>query len=152
LKPGAYFGGYEWVLTDKHDPKNPAHIRAAKNVEIGNGLPSLSHASVVPAALRAVGFEVIEFTDFFDNKSGDHADWWEDLEGSYWRPTTFQFTPLGRWLLFHLLTLLEKTQIAPRGVQKVSQMLHVGAAGLVAGGKMGTFTPGYFFLARKPVK
>jgi len=29
-------------------------------------------------------------------------------------------------------------------------MLHVGAEGLVAGGKMGTFTPGYWVLARKP--
>jgi len=152
LKPGGYFGGYEWVLTDKHDPKNPLHLRAAKNIEIGNGLPHLSHASVVPAALRAVGFEVLEYDDFFTNKAGDHADWWEDLEGSYWRPTTFQFTPIGRWILFHLLTFLEKAQIAPRGVQKVSQMLHIGAEGLVAGGRLGTFTPGQWFLARKPVK
>jgi len=78
--------------------------------------------------------------------------WWVDLDGSYWRPSTFQFTPIGRWILFHLLTFLEKAQVAPRGVKKVSEMLHIGAAGLVAGGEMGTFTPGLWFLARKPVK
>jgi len=151
LKPGGYFGGYEWVLTDKHDPKNGAHLRAAKNIEIGNGLPTLISYTVVPAALKAVGFEVVEYEDFFANKRGEETPWYQDLDGSYWRPTTYQFTPIGRWVLFHLLTFLEKTQVAPRGVQKVSQMLHVAAEGLVAGGRMGTFTPGFFFLARKPV-
>jgi sterol 24-C-methyltransferase len=150
LKPGGLFGGYEWVTTDRHDPKNPDHVRAAKNIEIGNGLPHLSDYKVVPEALRAVGFEVIEYEDFFNNRAGDHMPWWEDLEGSYLRPTTFQFTPIGRWILFYLLSWLERNEIAPKGVQKVSEMLHVGAEGLVAGGKMGTFTPGYWFLARKP--
>lgn len=27
LKPGSYFVGYEWVMTDKYDPSNPAHER-----------------------------------------------------------------------------------------------------------------------------
>jgi sterol 24-C-methyltransferase len=152
LKPGGYFGGYEWVLTDKHDESNPEHVRAAKNIEIGNGLPHLSHFSVVPAALRNVGFEVVEYEDFFLNPAGENADWFEDLDGQYSRPSTFQFTPIGRFILFHLLTFLERAQIAPRGVRKVSEMLHIGAAGLVAGGRMGTFTPGYWFLARKPVE
>lgn len=35
LKPGGYFGGYEWVLTDRHRDSNPEHVKAAKNVQIG---------------------------------------------------------------------------------------------------------------------
>lgn len=70
LKPGGVFGVYEWVLTDKHDPQNPAHRKAAKDIEIGNGLPSTSHYSVVPKALKEVGFEVLESEDFFANRSG----------------------------------------------------------------------------------
>jgi len=150
LKPGGLFGTYEWVLTDKHDPSNKEHMQAAKNVEIGNGLPTTTSYEVVLDALRDSGFEVLEYEDFFANRSKEDMPWWRDLEGSYWRPfSTFQFLPLGKFLYFNILTLFEKIKLAPEGTSKVSQMLHVGADGLVAGGKMGTFTPGFFFLARK---
>jgi len=150
LKPGGIFGTYEWVLTDKHDPRNKEHMTAAKNVEIGNGLPGTTSYKVVLQALKNTGFEVLEYEDFFANRAGDDMDWWRDLEGSYARPfSTFQFLPLGKFLYFHALTFLEKIKLAPVGTCKVSQMLHKGADGLVAGGRMGTFTPGYFFLARK---
>lgn len=150
LKPGGLFGTYEWVLTDKHNPENKQHAQAAKNVEIGNGLPGTTSYKVVLAALENSGFEVVEYEDFFANRSGEDMDWWRELEGSYWRPfSTFQFLPLGKFLYFHILTFLEKIKLAPEGTCKVSQMLHVGADGLVAGGRLGTFTPGYFFLARK---
>lgn len=150
LKPGGVFGVYEWVLTDKHDPANPAHVLAAKNIEKGNGLPSTSSYEVVLKALRESGFEVEETEDFFANRSGDDIPWYHNLEGSYLRPTTFQFTDIGRPLLMSILTFLEGKGLAPKGTCKVCQMLHTGAAGLVAGGKLGTFTPGYFVLARKP--
>jgi len=26
LKPGGSFAGYEWILTDKYDPKNAEHV------------------------------------------------------------------------------------------------------------------------------
>lgn len=70
LKPGGTFGVYEWVLTDKHDKKNPAHTKAAKNIEIGNGLPGTAHYSVVLKALKDVGFEILESEDFFANRAG----------------------------------------------------------------------------------
>jgi len=151
LKPGGVFGVYEWVLTDKHDPSNPVHMTAAKNIEKGNGLPSTSSYQVVLAALKESGFEVLEQEDLFANRSGDDVAWYRDLEGSYLRPTTFQFTPVGKPLLMKTLTFLESKGIAPQGTCKVCSMLHTGAEGLVAGGKMGTFTPGYFVLARKPL-
>jgi len=150
LKPGGLFGGYEWVLTDKHNPLNSEHTKAAKNVQIGNGLPGITSYKVVLDALKNSGFEVEEYEDFFANQGGDELPWYMDLEGSYWRPfSSFQFLPVGRFIYFHVLTFLEKIGLAPLGTTKVSQMLHVGADGLVAGGRMGTFTPGYFFLARK---
>jgi len=150
LKPGGLFGSYEWVTTEKHDPQNKVHVQAAENVRYGNGLPSCVSYSVIPEALKASGFELLEYEDFFANKSGEDLSWYQDLEGSYWRPfSTFQFLPLGKFIYFHTLTFFEKIGLAPLGTCKVSQMLHNGADGLVACGKMGTFTPGYFFLARK---
>jgi len=150
LKPGAVFGGYEWVLTDKHDPNNAAHVEAAKNVQIGNGLPGTSSYTVVREALKSVGFEILETEDFFANVSGDDLPWYRDLEPSYWRLSTFQFWPIGKFLYKIMLVLLEKSGIAPQGTEKVASMLQLGGKGLVDGGKMGTFTPGYFFLVRKP--
>jgi len=149
LKPGGLFGVYEWVLTERHDPTNPIHVRAAKNIEIGNGLPSTSSYRVVPKALADCGFELLEMDDFFDNRSGEDMPWYRDLQGSYSRPTTFQFTPIGKSVLMNFLTFLEKAGAAPKGTCKVSQMLHTGAEGLVAGGEMGTFTPGFFFFSKK---
>eukprot|EP01127_Copromyxa_protea_P005587 TRINITY_DN15486_c0_g1_i1.p2 TRINITY_DN15486_c0_g1~~TRINITY_DN15486_c0_g1_i1.p2 ORF type:complete len:358 (-),score=95.64 TRINITY_DN15486_c0_g1_i1:123-1196(-) len=151
LKPGGVFGVYEWVLTDKHDPSNPAHALAAKQIEIGNGLPATSSHRVIPAALKKVGFEVLEDEDFFANRSGEDIPWYINLTGSYLRPSSFQFTPIGRPILVNLLAFAEKVGLAPVGVCKVSEMLHTGGVGLVAGGKLGTFTPGWFFLARKPL-
>ena len=34
LKPGAVFGGYEWVTTDKFEPSNPAHALLKKEIEV----------------------------------------------------------------------------------------------------------------------
>lgn len=151
LKPGGYFGGYEWVLTDRHRDSNPEHVKAAKNVQIGNGLPGITSYKVCLEALKDTGFEVLDYEDFFANRAGDELPWWFELEGSYSRPfSTFQFLPIGKFIYFHLLTFFEKIGFAPIGTCKVSQMLHIGGEGLVAGGRMGTFTPGYFFLARKP--
>lgn len=70
MKPGGLFGVYEWVLTDLHDKNKPEHVQAAKNIEIGNGLPGTAHYSVVTKALKDVGFEILETEDFFANRAG----------------------------------------------------------------------------------
>ena len=41
--------------------------------------------------------------------------------------------------------------LAPKGSGKVREMLRQGQVGLVAGGEMGTFTPMYLVLGRKPL-
>ena len=50
-----------------------------------------------------------------------------------------------------ILNGMEMVGIAPKGSQKVREMLRQGQLGLVAGGEMGTFTPMYMILARKPL-
>jgi len=64
LKPGKYFSVYEWVMTDKYDPKNPEHVAIRKGIEIGNALPDIPHFQVVLDAFKNVGFEIVEITDF----------------------------------------------------------------------------------------
>ena len=64
LKPGGCFGGYEWCMTDKYDPKNETHKKIKYGIEIGNSLPEIASTKEVADALRKVGFEIIELTDF----------------------------------------------------------------------------------------
>lgn len=45
---------------------------------------------------------------------------------------------------------MEKIGLAPAGTHKVSQMLLSARSYLVAGGKLGIFTPMFCFVARKP--
>lgn len=45
-------------------------MQAAKNVEIGNGLPGTTSYKVVLQALENTGFEILEYEDFFANRSG----------------------------------------------------------------------------------
>jgi sterol 24-C-methyltransferase len=58
LKPGAVFGGYEWVSTPNYDPSDPEQRAIMSNIEVGNGLPTIKPPSDVVDALKAAGFEV----------------------------------------------------------------------------------------------
>ena len=51
-----------------------------------------------------------------------------------------------------VLNAMEMIGLAPKGSQKVREMLRAAQVGLVAGGEMGTFTPMYLIFARKPLK
>lgn len=52
------FGGYEWVVTDKYEPNNEAHVSLKEGIEVGNGLPTLATPAIIKANLEEAGFEV----------------------------------------------------------------------------------------------
>jgi len=151
LKPGAYYAGYEWLMTQRFNPQD-AHQKAIKQgVEQGNGIPNLRSYDDVVAALRKAGFEFIEAEDrapfpcppdqftWFRPLGGDLS--WENLRSS--KP--------GRLITSTLCWVLERIGLAPKGTYKVQDMLTKTADDLVAGGQIGIFTPCYYFLARKPL-
>ncbi len=149
LKPGGVFGGYEWCLTDRYDPKSPAHQKIKKDIEVGNGLPDLSHTSVIDRSLRDAGFELLDARDLAP--SGDpETPWYMSLTGKDLSLSGLPRTPLGRQITNALTVVLEKVGLAPKGTKQVSDFLNEGADALVAGGETGTFTPMYFFLAKNP--
>ena len=149
MKPGALFGGYEWCLTDRYDESNAEHRTIKKDIEIGNGLPDLSHTSVVDAALEEAGFELVETEDVAET-ADEETPWYLPLSGEEKGLRAFPRTPLGREVTNVFTRVLEKLRLAPQGTSQVSDFLNQGADALVAGGKTGTFTPMYFFLVRKP--
>ena len=63
LKPGGCFVSYEWCLTANHDPKNAEHMLIKKKIEEGDGLPDLLLTDTCDAALKEVGFDLIESRD-----------------------------------------------------------------------------------------
>jgi len=151
LKPGACFGCYEWCLTDKYDPYNEQHKIIKKNIEIGDGLPDLANTHVIDAALKEVGFEILETRDVIADTPVGDIEWYDPLIPGFFPPKALQLTQIGRALGNAALRFMEWVHIVPPGTYKVSQMLITGADGLVAGGKEKIFTPSYFFLVQKPL-
>jgi sterol 24-C-methyltransferase len=151
LKPGAIFGGYEWCMTDKYDPKNEEHKKVKYGIEIGNSLPEIATTKEVADALRKVGFEILEITDFGIPTPQNPIPWYDPLSSKYTSLSGFRYTELGRWLTGVMVSAMEFVKFAPKGSTKTSRLLQETAYDLVRGGELGVFTPSYFFVARKPL-
>jgi len=151
LKPGALFGGYDWVITEKCDLNNEEHVKVKKAIELGNGLPDLIKPSEVLAALKEAGFELIETQDFGLTPNPDsEVPWYDSLEGKYLDFGGWKHTPAARYLTNKLVWALETVRLAPKGTLEVHSMLFKVAQDLIRGGQLGIFSPSYFYLARKP--
>jgi len=152
LKPGAYFSGVDWIVTDKYDSKNSRHVALREGIEVGNGLPVLATAEGVKKALVKAGFELVEA---YDAERCVHEPgqipWYEALGGAY-TLKGFRRTKPGRAATQVLVTVLEALRIAPKGTTKVSSLLNATADDLWESGHLEIFTPSYYFLARKPLK
>jgi len=148
LKPGALYGSYEWVMTDKYDPKNPEHVRVKKGIEVGNGVPDLKLPSTITEAMKEAGFEVLEEEDLA-HRSDSKYPWYLPLSGNF-SITGWKHTRVGRYLTNRFVAVLETCKLAPKGTTEVSKMLMATADDLVTGGKDDIFTPMYFVLCQKP--
>jgi len=152
LKPGCLIGGYDWVVTDKYDPNNPEHVKLKKGIELGNGLPNLQSPQQILDAMKQAGLEIVETKDFGITNSDYEIPWYDSLEGKYWSLSGFRHTPIGMWLTGKMVWAMESAHIAPKGTHEIHNLLIAVAKELVAAGKLGIFSPTYFYLARKPKK
>jgi len=151
LKPGALFGGYDWVVTDKYDPNNPTHVKLKKGIELGNGVADLLSPSEILDAMKTAGFEIIETKDYGIQNEFE-ISWYDSLEGRYWSLSSIKHTPLGRWLTNKMVWIMESVHIAPKGTHEIHNLLTTVATELVDAGRLGIFSPSYFYHARKPNK
>jgi len=151
LKPGACFAAYEWCITDKYDPKSEYHRNIKHIIEKGDSLPDLVLPEVVIEALKQSGFEVIEHFDIaVTSRKTNPVPWYSTLQGG-WKPSNFKHTKWGRAVTQTMVDILEKVHIAPKGTGETHRILSGAADYLSRGGETGTFTPMYYFLARKPL-
>ena len=155
LKPGGVFGVYEWLMTDKYDNDNPEHRSIRLGIEQGNGISNMEKVEVALKAMKAAGFELELHEDLADKT--DPMPWYWPLSGqwkylnSIWNAfAIFRMTKFGRFSLHGLMSVMEKTGLAPKGTQKTADSLAYAAENLVAGGEKKLFTPMYLMVARKP--
>jgi len=148
LKPGGYFGAYEWVMTDLYDKTNPKHVDIKEGIEKGNSLPELAIWHEVDDALKEAGFELMDSKDL-SLTSDKKTPWHLPLSGSL-SISGFKHTRWGRWCTHKMVSWLEWAHIAPKGTTEVSKILMDTADQLVLGGETGVFTPLWFILGRKP--
>lgn len=148
LKPGGLFGGYDWCLTSEYDSKNPQHEIVRKGIEKGDGLPPLCTTHDHDKALRDAGFELLE-TEDRALTADPETPWYQPLMAGLSLPQ-FKNSRAGAFCTHTMVTALEALRLAPKGTVATHAMLRIAQSALPAAGKLGIFTPNYFFLARKP--
>jgi sterol 24-C-methyltransferase len=150
LKPGALFATCEWCMTSAFDTENGTHQAIKRAIEIGNGIPSMGETVDVLHAMELAGFE---WVDAVDKMESSEVPWWEPLRpsGLSLSPTEWRSSLAIAKGTHGLMRALEFMHLLPRGAASVGRMLAQGGEALVAGGKAGIFTPGFFVLARKPI-
>ena len=149
LRPGSIFAGYDWCMTPLYDDGNPEHREIRQGIEYGNALPQIASFTDITGGLRAAGFEGIEARDRAPD--ADHeTPWYRPLEGRARSLKSLPRTPLGRKITTGVLRVLERVRAVPKGSLAISEVLNVAADSLVAGGRLGIFTPMYYHKARKP--
>ncbi|MDE0663546.1 MAG: methyltransferase domain-containing protein [Candidatus Dadabacteria bacterium] len=149
LKPGGSLAVYECCMTDLFNPDDPDHRRLKTDMEYASALPDIPMTHEVDDILRKVGFELVEARDIAaDAPPG--IPWYQPMVGSGLSFANFRSSAVGRRLTHGLLWLLERLRIVPRGTTEVSNLLSFTAATFAEAGRLGIFTPMYFFHARKP--
>lgn len=151
IKPGGEFAAYEWCVTDKYNKNDPEQRAIIHGIEEGDALPELATTHEVIAALKAVGFEVIEHRDLVATADPE-TPWYLPLADPKWYASFngFRSTKPGRWVTHQMVRALEAAKIAPKGSTAVSTFLEKAAVALVAGGQREIFTPMFYFHVRKP--
>ena len=149
LKPGARFGAYEYCMTERFDADNPLHRQLKEDIQLGGGLLVIDDKPTVDAALREVGFEVVETRDLAEQPEAS-VPWYEPLAGSGISFTSFRSSRVGRRVTHGSLRMLEAMRVVPQGSVRVAETLNLCAAAMVEAGRLAIFTPMYFIHARKP--
>jgi len=140
LKPGGRFASYEWLLAGGHNATDPLHQKVARNIEYGSGLPPLRTIQQVLDTAAKVGFVVESQVDLAQDHKGTRP-WYYRMDMS--------------WISYYIthisVTVMEFLGLAPEGTVATHSALLRAADGLVAGGKLNTFTPMHLVVMKKPL-
>ncbi|CAG8949982.1 hypothetical protein HYFRA_00004314 [Hymenoscyphus fraxineus] len=159
LKPGALFGTYEFLMTPKYDPSNTHHNAVKLRIERGTGCHVITSEPDAKKALKESGFELVRAQDMGIVTKEDSVAWWKPIDGDLssfntWKDWVKVFC-LKKWVfaiaywIFRLGALLG---LVNRETIIAMEEVSMGVFGMRDGGKLGIFTPMFFFVGRKPIK
>ena len=149
LRPGAPFVGYDWCTTAIYDDAVPGHRDLIRSIECSNAMPRMGPFSEVRRGLESAGFVDVRSSDRAEDADAE-TPWYRPLESLELSLKSLPRTPLGRRITSSALSILESLRLVPRGSREVQEVLNVAADSIVAGGRLGIFTPMFFHSARKP--
>ncbi len=149
LKPGGLFGGYEWCMTSRYDPDNAEHRALKKGIERGNAVPDVAAPATVLAGLEAAGFEVVEARDLAP-ESDPETPWYSILDQREAKPVSSPGTTGGRRVAALLAQARQGLAFVPKGTSEVLALLDRLVDSTRDAGRLGIFTPLFYFKARKP--
>ncbi|KAJ3336619.1 hypothetical protein HDU93_002446 [Gonapodya sp. JEL0774] len=153
LKPGGKFACYEWCTTDKYDENDPVQRKAMLDIEEGDSIAHLYRTSESLAAVKQVGFNVLEECDLaakdVNDGWGKQSPWYGPLAGIMVDWTFdemvryFRTSKVGGVITDNFVTVMEFIGLAPKGTKAASRTLMTASDGLVYSGEKGTFTVRY---------
>jgi sterol 24-C-methyltransferase len=146
LKPGGMVASYEWAMTQRFVASNPEHQRIRREIEITNGLLSISTAEQLADAVASSGLELVQVEDRCEVSE---VAWWEKLAPAGNPFALRRSSGIGKHFTNVSVRVLESLRIAPRGTTTVARILDQSGHAVLAGGKAGIFTPALLIVARK---
>lgn len=142
-------------MTDAYDDNNAQHRSIRLGIERGDGIANMATRKHAFDAIKAAGFE-LEYEDDLAARP-DLIPWYAPIAGEFrhvhnlWELFgALRLTYVGRSAMAMLLRALETVRIAPSGTAQTAGELALAADSLVAGAKMGIFTPMHLMIAKKP--
>ena len=148
LKSGGLFAGYDWCMTETHVPGDANHERIKLGIEKGGGVAQLVKTTELDQALKDSGFEIVETKDWATT-SDPELPWYSPLAAGL-SLSGFRSSRAGAFLTHQIVRALETLKLSPAGTVHTHDVLRLLQRALLEGGSLGTFTPMYFWLARKP--
>jgi len=111
------------------------------------------HCKEIVENLKQAGFEIEQTCDLADSKHmlPGELPWWSSFVGK-WTFSQFKHTRLGRKMTNLMCWIMETLHIAPKGTYKTAAFLCKTGDALAESGRLGIFTPMFFFKARKPAE
>lgn len=161
LKPGATFGCFEVVMTDRYDDNDPVHRDIRHKVERGGGISHIVTASEAIAAMKAAGFELLTVDDLAERP--DQIPWQTqfvqlppETRGIFpsllmYLITIARCSKIGSHMLQTVYGKLEGMGVIPPGSQKMMDLVVTILDGEYQGAELKIFSSMFLMLARKPV-
>lgn len=144
-------------MTPKYNPLSPLHNDIKHRIERGTGCHTITTEPNVKTAFQDVGFELVRAQDIGLVTEVDSVPWWKPIAGDTgpfytWKDIVKVFCMKGWvfWCAYWIFWVGSLLGLARRERIIAMEEMGMGVFGMRDGGKLGIFSPDFFFVGRKP--